>query len=334
MAFYDNIKLEKGMYLNNFTKTLEELDPSENYKNTELQGLDAFQRQLKRFNIKVSGNNSDVIEKFFKTSDSAVLFPEYIKRAVNQGIKEAGKLHEIIATKTVIQSLDYRTITSVPANDAPVIGEAALIPETAVRTQENLVNLKKRGRMLSASYESLRYQRLDLFTVILKNIGSCIARSQMADAVNILLNGDGNNNPAEQINVDTSGTLTYSDLLKLWGGVSPFELNTILASTNTIQEKILTLNEMKDATAGLDFQSTGKLVTPLGASLIHTPSLENNILLGLDKKCSLEMVQAGDLEVDFDKIINKQLQGAAISVTTGFAKIFPTAIKKLAIVTT
>ena len=58
MAF-DNIKLEKGLYATSkgFTASLEELDPSENYIGTELEGLDAYQRQLKRFGIKVSGEN-------------------------------------------------------------------------------------------------------------------------------------------------------------------------------------------------------------------------------------------------------------------------------------
>ena len=73
MAYhYENLKLEKGMYSQSgrsFAQTLEALDPSENYKGTSLEGLDAFQRQLKRFDIKVKGTGSDVVEKFFRTSD-------------------------------------------------------------------------------------------------------------------------------------------------------------------------------------------------------------------------------------------------------------------------
>lgn len=92
MAFaYDNVKLDKGMYQEagrSFTQVLEGLDPSERYKGTSLEGLDAFQRQLKRFDIKVRGSGSDVVEKFFRTADSAVLFPEYIARAVKQGMDE------------------------------------------------------------------------------------------------------------------------------------------------------------------------------------------------------------------------------------------------------
>ena len=45
MAIYENIKLEKGMYQESgksLTDVLESLDPSENYENTALKGLDAF----------------------------------------------------------------------------------------------------------------------------------------------------------------------------------------------------------------------------------------------------------------------------------------------------
>ena len=69
MAYcYDNLKLEKGMYHEagrSFTQVLESRDPSEQYRGTALEGLDAFQRQLKRFDIKVKGTGSDVVEQFF-----------------------------------------------------------------------------------------------------------------------------------------------------------------------------------------------------------------------------------------------------------------------------
>ena len=93
MAYqYENVKLEKGMYGQSgrsFLKVLESLDPSENYKGTALEGLDAFQRQLKRFDIHVKGAGSDMVEKFFHTSESSVLFPEFVSRVVRQGLEEA-----------------------------------------------------------------------------------------------------------------------------------------------------------------------------------------------------------------------------------------------------
>lgn len=333
MANFDNIKLEKGMYASSkgFTATLEELDPSENYKGTPLENLDAFQRQLKRFDIKVSGRGSDVVDKFFQTTDSAALFPEYISRAVRQGMEEADVLSGLIASTTRINGLDYRSITSVPSDDdkeLKIVAEGAAIPQTTIRTQDNLVTLHKRGRMLVSSYEAIRYQHLDLFTVTLRQIGLYIARSQLKDAVDVLINGDGNNNAAEIISVSESGALTYADLIKFWNSFSPYDLSTIVASKG-MTEKLMNLDEFKDAAAGLNFHGTGKMITPLGSSLIRCADAPENMIIGLDKSCALEFVEAGGIVTEYDKLIDRQLERAAITTISGFSKIYTDASKTL-----
>ncbi len=333
MANFENITIEKGMYQTKggLTDALEKLDPSENYTGTSLEGLDAFSRQLKRFDIKVKGKGSDCVEKFFQTSNSAALFPEYVSRAVKQGMERADILPNLVATVTDIDGMDYRSIVSAPSEDdktLKVVAEGAAIPQTVVKTRENLVKLHKRGRMLVASYEALRFQRLDLFTVTLNQIGAYIARAQLKDAIDVLINGDGNDNAADSISSSASGSIAYGDILKLWSSLAPYELNTILAPTDEMQ-KILSLSQMQDSNAGLDFQGTGKMVTPLGAALLHAPEMESGKIIGLDKNCALEMVQAGGVVTDYDKLIDRQLERAAITCTAGFSKIFTEASKTL-----
>ena len=336
MSNYEAIKIDKSMYSKsgkNLSQVLEELDPSSAYKGTELDGTDAFQRQLKRFDIKVKGKNSDMVEKFFQTSSSAALFPEYVRRAVFTGAEQGNVINDIVATTTRIDGLDYRSIVSDPFDDShalEVVAEGAFIPETKVKIQDNLVKLNKRGRMLVASYEALRFQRLDVFTVTLRQIGAYIGRMQLNDAVDVLINGDGNNNAASVIPVSSSGKLTYNDLIKLWGEFAPYELNTILASTSAIKA-ILALPEMQDSRAGLDFHGSGKLITPMGATLIHVPSIPESKIIALDKNCALEMVQSGDIITDYDKLIDHQLERAAITCTSGFAKLFADAVKVMTI---
>ena len=334
MANFENITIEKGMYQTKggFSDALEQLDPSENYIGTPLEGLDAFSRQLKRFDIRVSGRGSDCVEKFFQSSNAAALFPEYVSRAVRQGMERADILPHLVATVTDIDGMDYRSVASVPSEDDKSLkigSEGAVIPQTAVKTRENLVKLHKRGRMLVASYEALRFQRLDLFTVTLSQIGTYIARAQLRDAIAVLLYGDGNNNAADTVAAATANTLAYADLISLWAAMSPYELNVILAPTAEMQ-KLLNLPQMQDATAGLDFQGTGKMVTPLGATLLHAPEMSAGKIIGLDKTCALEMVQAGGVVTDYDKLIDRQLERAAITCTAGFAKIFTEASKILA----
>jgi hypothetical protein len=329
---FDNIKLEKGLYGTgkSFTQALESIDPSENYVGTELEGLDAYQRQLKRFGIKVSGRNSDSIEKFFRTSDSAALFPEYVSRAVAQGAEEADFVSKIAATTTTIDGMDYRTITCPDSDEltAEVVEETATIPAINITTQENLVKLHKRGRVLTASYEAIKYQRLDLFTVTLKQIGASIARAQLKDALDVIINGDGNKNPAAKITVAQSGNVTYTDLINFWNEFSPFKLTTLVASPDALAQ-MLKLSEFRDAYTGLDFHSTGKLITPFGAELYKSTDLPSGTIIGLDKNCALEKVQCGSIVTEYDKLIDRQLERASITAIAGFAKIYPGASKKL-----
>ena len=340
MANYQNIRLDKTMYKAGvpFSDPLEKLDPSAAYAGTELAGLDAFQRQLKRFDIRVSGPKSDTIAKFFGTSDSAALFPEYVARAVLQGMDESAVIQSIIASKTVINSLDYRTIATADGHDvsASVVAEGAAIPETVIKLKDNLVRLTKRGRMLVASYEAVKFQRIDLFSITLKQIGAYITKAQLADAVNVLINGDApddaNGNAAEVVKTAEAGKLSYDDLLALWGRFSDFQMNTLIASPDMMQ-KLLVLTELRDPVAGLNFTGSGMIGTPLGANVIRCAAVPAGTIVALDKNFALEMVTAGDITVDYDKLINTQLERAAVTSTSGFAKIFPDAVKVLTLKT-
>ena len=329
---YDNLRLEKGMYRQSgmsFTQVLESLDPSENYRGTALEGTDAFQRQLKRFGIRAKGANSSPVEKFFATMDSAVLFPEYIARTVRQGMEENDILPSIVATTTVIDAMDYRSIYSAADDEDKAlqdVAEGAAIPTTEVKTKEHLVSLTKRGRMLVASYEAIRFQKLDLFGVMLRQIGSYIQKQQLADAVNVLMNGDGNSNAAQVFSVGTApmsgtkGTISYDPLVDFWARFDPYNMNTILCSGGTMT-KMLKVPEFQNPVAGMNFQGTGKMITPLGAKLYRCNALADGKIVGLDSRYALELVRAGDVMVEFDKLIDRQLERAAITAIYGFGKI-------------
>ena len=322
MAF-DSIKLDKGLYTTgrSFTQALEAADPSENYRGTALEGLDAYERQLKRFGIRVSGAGSDRIEKFFASSQTAALFPEYIARAVRQGLEHADQLGDIVAATTFVEGLDYRSVSSGTTGTTPT-DEADELPVTLVKTKGALVSMRKHGRVLSASYEALRYHRLDLFTVTLRQIGADIAKAILADAVDVLVNGDGNTGTAADTLYMSGSALAYDDLIALWNAFDPFTMTTILADAGGVSA-ILAMPEMRDSCAGLDFHGSGSLVTPLGAKLLKSAAVPTGSLVALDKNCALELVKAGGIVTDYDKLIDRQLNRAAISSTVGFAKIFP-----------
>lgn len=316
---FDNIKLDKGLYTSNkgFTRALEEIDPSENYIGTELEGLDAYERQLKRFDIKVKGANSDTISKFFQTSDSAALFPEYVSRAVRTGLTN-NILDDLVATTTIIDSLDYRSIECLESEKVTdgrdFINEGTHIPETVIKTNSNLTQLHKVGRSLVASYEALKSQRLDLFTVSLGQIGNYIANCEVMQAINTLLGATKS--------LDYAGDeIAYTDLIEMWKSLAPYEMNTIIAEGDNLT-RILQMNEFKDSNAGQNFHATGQLATPVGAKLVYSPTnVLGDKVIAIDKRYALEKVQFGDIVTDFDKLIDRQLERATITLTSGFNRL-------------
>lgn len=165
---YNDITLEKGLYNitgKSFTEALSELDRDENYIGTELEGLDAFERQLKRFNIRVTGPGSDRVEKFFSTTQSAILFPEFVRRCIKAGMDQASVLPYIVAAETHTDGIDYHGI-KLTDSDASLrvttVAEGTALPITTVNNNSSAVAISKYGRQIQTVYEVLRKQRLDL----------------------------------------------------------------------------------------------------------------------------------------------------------------------------
>ena len=188
--------------------------------------------------------------------------------------------------------------------------------------------------MLVASYEAIRFQRLDLFSVTLRQIGAYIGRMHLQDAVDVITNGDGNDNAAEVFTVGTppiSGsakTLDYGALLDFWSQFDPYTMNTMLVSSD-VMLSLLKLSEFQNPLTGLNFQGTGTLTTPLGAKLLRSSAVPQGTLIGLDRHYALEQICGSEVTVEYDKLIDRQLERAAITSISGFAKLFPEASKVL-----
>ena len=188
--------------------------------------------------------------------------------------------------------------------------------------------------MLVASYEAIRFQKLDLFSVTLRQIGAYMGRQQLLDAMSVIVEGDGNNNPAQMFQVGTdpisgtSGQLTYEALVDFWSQFDPYTMNTMLVS-NDVMRAMLKMPEFQNPLTGLNFQGTGELGNPLGAKLLRSSIMPAGLVIGLDKNYALEQVCGSDVSVEYDKLIDRQLERAAITSISGFAKLFPEASKIL-----
>ena len=318
---YNDIKLEKGLYNlsgRSFTAALEELDPSSAYCGTPLEKLDAFERQLKRFKIRINGEDCDCVEKFFSSTESAVLFPEFVTRCIRKGFNET-ILGTVCAAKTVVNSGQYLGCVLDDSDEYDTTAQATALPEATVTESTTATVLAKYGRLISASYEAVRQQRLDVFGVMLRSIGVRLAASVVKTAVGVLAAD------ADETETATT-TLAYSDLAALYGSFSDFDMTTIIADPANAA-LIAAMEQVKDCSANAE----GRLVLPLGAELVKCSAAEEDEIIGLDRSFALEFITSTDLVMETDKLIDRQLDQITVSITCGFRKITPDAVKVLKI---
>ncbi len=319
---YNNVKLEKGLYNlagKTFSQALTEMDPDCNYADGEMKGLDAYERQLKRFDIKVNGVNSDMVEKFFRTTESSVLFPEFVRRAVAQGINST-ILSRIVAAKTTTDACDCRGIVLSDGDTAytTAIDAEGEIPASSVRLASSIVTLKKYGRVINAPYEAVRQQRLDVFAVALKAVGIQIGKAAAKLAVDTITSG---------VTADTmtDTDFSYSELAAFWGKFTDFDMTTVICSPATAA-KILAFTEMNKSVVSGEPTS---VKTPFGAEIVVSSAVADTKLIGIDKDFALEMISGSDIIVDTDKLISSQIDKTAVTVTVGFSKIVSGAVRVL-----
>ena len=117
-------------------------------------------------------------------------------------------------------------------------------------------------------------------------------------------------------------------MVEFWGQFDPYTMNTILCSTSTMTQ-MLKIPELQNPLTGLNFQGTGKLTTPLGAQLHRTGAVADGVIIGMDNRYALELVRAGDVLVEYDKLSDRQLERAAITSISGFGKICDGAVAVL-----
>lgn len=307
----------RGLSLTQLLET-DEYDPSPAHC-----PLDAFERQLAAAGVRVNGKSPDTVELFFRQAPT--LLPEFVMREIRRGMEMRPMFNQLTAAQTVIGSNRYSPLyIAIAPTDTRLslrpLGEGAEIPQVAVGEQKHTITVPDYGVALKTSYKTLRHKTTAQFKVLLWYIGFRLQSDKVALLADVVINGDGNANPATVINTDVTAALDYDDLIKFWSEFSPFELNTIICH-KTKMRQLLNMAEFKDPQSGFKFHATGELVSPLGAKLVRCDEVATDLLVGLDSRFAVEEVISQPLMVEFDKIIEQKFEEAVISESVAFAKV-------------
>jgi hypothetical protein len=325
------MKLAKEMYKEaraqgmTFSELLAKEAPSQH------QDLDAFQFALMQRDINLK---RDTVERFYRTTEDSILFPEFINRNVRIGIAGLSRLDltldELIATTTTIDSGVYESVNAVFDNknlDFKRVTEGTAFPTVTISSGKNTIKLAKLGIALDVSYEVLRRMKLPLLAIHMQLIGQRLAKRNVAYAMHNIINGDGNNNaaPATQ-----AAALSYEALLNFFLDMENWEA-TVWSGKTALLKTLLNLAEFKDPLL-FDTAKTGNIARAFGHSIKRfnwtETVLGDKLLVAVARNAALEAIQENGAElIETDKVIDKQLEKTVISNVLGFSRIFTDAAK-------
>ena len=152
--------------------------------------------------------------------DNDWLIPAWMDARLNEAVYGQDILSYIVSGAPIIVTSDTLKAATIDLmsteNKKQIkrkrITEGADLPLAKIGTSEKAIALFKHGRAVEITYEALRRLRIDLFGKTIDAISSDVAMQEFDDAVDVLLNGDGNENVATKIgDTATADTVTAAE---------------------------------------------------------------------------------------------------------------------------
>lgn len=296
---YNEITLTKEMYdvpNKTLSDILTEIDLNSGYDEfDEIRELDAFERQLKRFDIKVKGVKSDQVNKFFQSEKSLILFPEYIRRMIKRGINDASIIPYISATEVYLPDVGKRYSYSLGVDNT-----YQMLLQIA-----DLTNFTKE---FECCCHAARQLNIETFGIILKNIGIAIAQEINNRCVTYIKNRV-YHSPLliKKITIDNLFNFINSVGTNITTIIcDPKTYDTIITFPETINHINLSRNDVVNA--------------PFGITMIKSNALTNEII-GIDKTSGLETLYDSKDVVNSDELISADFDKISYSIKMGFNQI-------------
>jgi hypothetical protein len=334
-----SIDLDAGHYVEakrlgmSYTDYLAKLERDKGYEPVGAAAeLDAFERQLAAHDIIVRGNAS-LVDAFYATKQSSVLFPEYISRQVSLGMtwgKWAVALEDVIAAT---DTLTGTAVAQIPALDfdkektkASKVAEGASFPTATITFKDRSIKLGKVGVKFGATYEVLRRMKLPVLNIFLQRIGYQIKKQKTELALLVLKDGDGNAGSAAATS-NAGGTWTYAQYVKfVLSAEEGHEFTHVCMNGSFLQDMLTdTTNFPQFQSRGIleRFLETGELVDFLGVKWTTHGKMDSETMMAWEKFTSLiAYSEAGANLVETEKVIGQQLENSVISEMIAYGKSF------------
>lgn len=344
IELYKELQSQK-LSLSNY---MEQLDPTEKDENGQpVHGVDAFERHLMAKDIVLKGENQLTVAELSDRVE--YLMPELVLREVRAGMDTDNRFSykDCVATTVPTKTATYNPLYIPDLNLATVrtrrekstgarsnAGQGGEFPKLSIRRREKSITVEDTGRQIEASYSVIRDYGWADFAVLLRLVGAQLTADKLQDIYDAGITGDGTVGAATNTFNGVAGTLAYTDLIRNYTQFeSPFTMNKVLAPQNSI-ETILALPQFQDPLSGWEFQKTGKVVTPMGATLKQvnptpgsTPT--GTVIVTLDSRFAVKEIVNQPLSVEAEKIIARKFENAVVSEAARFCVLADGALRRI-----
>lgn len=327
---------------------------NEREKNNEAlkaTGLDAFDAALLSQGIIVRGNEkmniqSSTMEKFFTTNESRLLFPEFMVRTIKQSIFAQPITQYLIGeTQTITGDTMRQPVLDLKGTGVGLknrkslkkrrIAEAANIPVASLKLAETAISIYKYGLGTKASYEVLRRMTIDMFRKHVELIGQFAAYDEVDDIMDVIVKGDGNNNPApvfkrSELNPNgESGVIDDISLLKFLIKLYPINIDTVVVGEDLFIQITSTLsdsNVMNGITPYIPFEMPQGIFK--GLTIIYNPETPKSTegkeqIIGLNRSMAIrKIIEQNSMIQESQRFANDQTQALYMTENAGFGKIY------------
>lgn len=251
----------------------------------------------------------------------------------------------LIALTTPITGREYRTyyLQSDATNERfKRVLESTNIPTLKLVGAERVVNLHKYGGGIEATYETLRYQRIDKIALHIQQLAARAEAEKVSQILDIMVSGDGNSGTGAIAHTQTglhsgstAGTLTLTAYLNyLMQFESPYRATGIIGrNADVLKVMLLSTGSANIPLAFL--AATFGSVRPVNQDMANLPiawhsDAPASTLVAFDGNYAVErVVEIGSTITEVEKYVKQQVEGIYMTETEGYAKMDVNAVRTL-----
>lgn len=254
--------------------------------------------------------------------------PEVFMDTVNRGVVQSMFYADLIVREervpqpqTIIPKLDLSDAKLADSN------EAATIEEGSISYATKTVTVKKKAKAIKITDEAVMFSTLSMLQLFMEDVGRILGHTLNGMAVDAIVNGDqddlSENAPVVGVE-DTANGITWFDLARVaiqFGLIGRTGIQVIGNATTALN--YLNLPEVKNK----QFPGAPLLATMMKSPLTMPEELYVSTKVGANKvviqdpSTSIVQLTAKPLSVETERIVMKQINGTAVSIYTGFAKL-------------